>query len=460
MSGDTVLIEVSPGETRAARLDHRERLTQLEVERMGDAPVSGAVHLGRVVRVEPGMGAAFVEIGAEQPGFLGKMRDVTEGQAVIVQVLRPADGGKGAVLTAAPVLPGRYVSLDATRPGIHFPQRWPGDREELVARLEAIAPAESGLAPQPRAAEAGEATLRSEVEHLMEVWAGISERAARAKPPAELLPAPRLIDRVLREAEGRIVVDDPREFSRIRGIVEARMPELAGALELWRGDTPLFETAGVEEQIEAALAPDVPLPGGGSLLIEETEALTAIDVNMGGAGGRLPSEAAILKANQAAAREAARQIQLRNIGGLIVIDFISMRNKGNRRTVLEAMRREMREDPVRHDVLGLTPGGLVEITRQRTGTSLASWFATRERRSPEILPEAAACAALRAALRQSWSGRPVLAASPEIVAALRGPLAPALEEVSRRLGRPLDLRAEPGRGHDAYEILSEKTQGG
>lgn len=460
MTGTAVLIEVSPGETRAATLDHRDRLSGLEVERLGDAPVTGAVHLGRVVRVEKGMGAAFVEIGAEQPGFLGKMRDVTEGQAVIVQVVRPAGGGKGAVLTAAPVLPGRYVSLDATRPGIHFPPRWPGDRSDLAATLEALAPAESGLAPHPGAAEAGDAALRSEIAHLVEVWAGIRERAATAKAPAELLPAPRLVDRVLREAEGRIVIDDPREFTRIRGIAEKRMPELAGALELWRGDAALFEAAGVEEQIEAALAREVPLPGGGSLLIEETEALCAVDVNMGGAGGRLPSEAAILKANQAAAREAARQIRLRNIGGLIVIDFISMRNKTHRRTLVEALRREMRDDPVRHDVLGLTPGGLVEITRQRAGSPLAGWFARRERRSPEMLPEAAACAALRAALRRSWSGKPVLAASPAVVEALKGPLAPALEEVSRRLGQPLDLRAEPGRGHDGYEILSERKQGG
>lgn len=460
MSGESVLIEVSPGETRAARLDRGERLTGLEVERMGDAPVTGAVLLGRVSRVEPGIGAAFIDIGADQPGFLGKMRDVTEGQAVIVQVVRPAGGGKGAVLTATPVLPGRYVSLDGTRPGVHFPQRWPGDRAELAARLAAIAPPESGLSPQPRAAEASEATLRREIEHLVEVWAGICERAATEKAPSELLPAPRLVERILRETDGPVVVDDPREFSRIKGIVESRMPELAGELELWRGDAPLFEAAGVEAQVEAALAPEVPLPGGGSLLIEETEALIAIDVNMGGAGGRLPSEAAILKANQAAAREAARQIRLRNIGGLIVVDFISMRNKGHRRTVVEAMRREMRDDPVRHDVLGMTPAGLVEITRQRTGTGLASWFTRRERRSPEILPGAAACAALRASLRQSWRGRPVLAASPEVVAALRGALAPALEEVSRRLGQPLDLRADPGRAHDGYEVLSERRQGG
>jgi hypothetical protein len=194
------------------------------------------------------------------------------------------------------------------------------------------------------------------------------------------------------------------------------------------------------------------MPGGASLVIEGTEALCAIDVNMGGSGGRLPSEAAILKTNQAAARMAARQIRLRNIGGLIVIDFISMKNKGNRRTVVEAMRREMRGDPVRHDVLGMTPAGLVEITRQRAGRPLSALYTRPRTTAPAPLPEAEACAALRAALRTGWTGKPVLVASPEVIAALKGLLAPALDDVNRRLGQDLELRAAPGR--EGFEFLS------
>ena len=449
MSRDaTWLVEVSPGETRAALVDGRGQLIELQVERLGRPEIVGSIHLGRVTRVDQGMGAAFVEFGDSQPGFLGKAKGVTEGEKLVVQVIRAAGGGKGAVLTANPVLTGHFLMLDAMRPGIRWPRDWHGDKAETAAALERIAPEDAGLTPRQGAAGAGEALLRADLEALLRDWAEIRGAAGKARPPAELMPAPALPLRILRDAAGPVVVDHPQVHARLK----ETGPAVAGRLELYKGDAPLFEEFGVEEQIEAALAPRVEMQGGASLVVEETEALIAIDVNMGGSGGRLPSESATLKANQAAVREAARQIRLRNIGGLIVIDFISMKNKGNRRTIVEAMRREMRGDPVRHDVLGMTPAGLVEITRQRAGRPLAALFARPRTAAPEPLPDAEACAALRAALRQSWSGRPALAARPAVIEALQGPLAPALDEVNRRLGQPLELRAEPGR--EGFGILS------
>jgi Rne/Rng family ribonuclease len=445
------LIEVSPGETRAALVDGRERLVEMRIERMGDREIVGAIHLGRVTRVEKGIGAAFVEFGDREPGFLGKAKGVTEGEKVIVQVIRGAGGAKGAVLTVNPVLPGRYLSLDATRPGVHWPRgKWDGDRTELGALLEEIAPQGSGIAPGPLAAEIGPDIVRAEAGRLAALWREIGEKAAASKSPAELMTAPSPTDRILREARGPVVLDDPKSFSAIKAAAERDMPDLAGALELYRGETALFEEAGVEEQLEEALGSRVAMPGWASLVIEETEALTAIDVNMGGSGGRMQSDNAIQKANEAAAREVARQIRLRNIGGLIVVDFISMKNKARRKQLVELLRREMRGDPVRHDVLGMTPAGLVEITRQRAGHPLAALFARPTRRATRPLPGAQACAALRAALRRPWSGRTVLAADPAIVEALEGPLAPALDEVNRRLGLALELLAEPGRG--GYEF--------
>lgn len=444
------LIEFSPGETRAALVDEQGRLIEMQVERMGESEIVGSIHLGRVTRVEKGIGAAFVEFGDKGPGFLGKAKTVTEGQALIVQVIRAAGGGKGAVLTVNPVLPGRYLSLDATRPGVHWPRgKWEGDRTELAALLEEIAPEGSGLAPGPLAAEAEPDTLKAEAGRLAALWKEIAEKAA-AKPPLVLRNAPVLADRILREARGPVVMDDPKGFSRVKAAANREMPDLAAALELYKGKTALFEESGVEEQLDEALSPRVGMPGGASLVIEETEALTAIDVNMGGSGGRAQSDNAIRKANEAAAREVARQIRLRNIGGLIVIDFISMKNKAHRKQLVELLRREMRGDPVRHDVLGMTPAGLVEITRQRTGRPLAALFARPARHVTRPMPEAQACAALRAALRRSWSGKTVLAADPAIVEALEGPLAPALEEVNRRLGLALEMAAEPGRG--GYEF--------
>lgn len=453
-----LLVEVSPGETRVAAVDGQGRLVELEVERMGDEPAVGAIHLGRVVRVEKGMGAAFVDIGQPQPGFLGKMRDVTEGEAVIVQVLRPAGGGKGSVLTATPVLAGRYASLDALRPGIHWPRRWHGDKSDLQATLQAMVPDGLGVAPRPLAGAADSNALRAEIDRLAQVWEDVRGRAAAASAPAELLAAPRLIERVLCGATGRVVVDEPRTFSHMQAAAKRSMPDVVGRLELWRGDRPLFEETEIAVQIEAALAPEVALAGGANLVIDETEALTAIDVNMGAGGGRLPAEAAILRTNRAAATEIARQIRLRNIGGLIVIDFISMRSRGNRRAIVDAMRRAMRDDPVRHDVLGLTAAGLVEITRQRSGRPLAALFTCARRRSPDALPAAVACEALRAAIRDGGTGKPVLIADGEVIAVLQGPLRPALDETARRLGRPLELRAEAGRA--GFEIVaSARTDG-
>ncbi len=443
------LIEVSPGETRAALVDGDGVLTELRVERLGRPEIVDSIHLGRVVRVDKAMGAAFVDFGAAQPGFLGKTKTATEGEKIVVQVIRAAGGGKGALLTAAPVLAGHRLALNPTRPGIHWPRDWHGDKAVLAAVLERIAPDGMGLTPRRRAADAGEAVLRAEAGQLAAAWQDVLDSAKTAKPPALLLPAPGLGARIMREAAGPVHIDHPETCARLK---EAAPPDLKGALSLYKGQAPLFEEFGVEEQIEAALAPHVEMSGGAGLVIEDTEALTAIDVNMGGSGGRLPSEAAILKANQAAARMAARQIRLRNIGGLIVIDFISMKNKGNRRTVVEAVRREMRGDPVRHDVLGMTPAGLVEITRQRVGRKLAALYTLPRTTVPMPLPEAEACAALRAALRTGWTGKPVLLGSADLIAALKGPLAPALDDVNRRLGRDLELRAEPGR--EGFDFLS------
>jgi len=445
------LIEFSPGETRAALIDTDGRLVELQVERMGETEITGSIHLGRVTRVEKGIGAAFVEFGDAQPGFLGKSRDVTEGQAVIVQVIRAAGGGKGAVLTVNPVLSGRYLSLDATRPGIHWPRgKWEGDRAELAALLDEIAPEGSGIAPGPLAATAGRDLLQAEAQRLAGQWKEILGAAAKSKPPMLLRPAPGLVERILCEARGPVAMDDPKVFSAVRASAGRDMPDLAGGLDLYRAEKPMFEEYGIGEQIDEALGPRVEMQGGASLVIEETEALTAIDVNMGGSGGQMRSDNAIRNANHAAAFEAARQIRLRNIGGLIVVDFISMKNKSHRKQLVEVLRREMRDDPVRHDVLGMTPAGLVEITRQRSGRPLASLFARPARRAMRPLPAAQACEALREALRRPWSKRTVLAADPAVVEILNGPLAPALAEVGRRLGMELELAAEPGRG--GYEF--------
>lgn len=445
------LIDFSPGEIRAACLDEAGRLVEMRIERLGEAEIVGSIHLGRITRIEKSIGAAFVEFGDKHPGFLGKAKNVTEGQAIVVQVVRAAGAGKGAILTGNPVIPGRFLALHAASPGIHWPKgKLEGDRAGLAALLAEIAPEESGIVPGPLAGSADPELLKAELERLSAEWRRVKEAAAKAKPPALLHTAPGILDHILREARGTVVMNDPERFSATRAAARTEMPDLFEHLVLYKGDAPLFDEYGVEEQLDEALSRRVELAGGASLAIDETEALTAVDVNMGGAGIGAKADNAIRSVNQAAARELARQIRLRNLGGLIVVDFISMKNKAHRKQLVELLRREMRDDPVRHDVLGITPGGLVEITRRRIGRPLADFFAYRQAPARPPLPAAQCCAALRDALGRPWSPRTVLAANPRIVDLLQGRFRPALDEVNRRLGVALELVPEPER--DGYEF--------
>ena len=452
-----LLIEVSPGETRAALVDGSGRLAEFMVERMGRESLVGAVVLGRVLRVEKGLDAAFVEIGAARPGFLRRAPDVHEGAAVLVQVTRDAAGDKGAGLAWRPTMIGRYLAITPGRDGVNWSRGIRGGRERarLEETIEAFAREDEGLAVRAHALEADGDMLAAEADRLRTRWRDIEVAAAAAKPPATLLSAPGLIETLLRDrAGGEVVLDDRAALAKAETLVGEAMPDLDGCLEFHAGPVPLFAAAGIEEQLDAALARTVDLPAGGRLTFDRTEALTAVDVDAGSAGGRKSAAAAGLAVNLEAAAEAARQITLRNIGGLIVIDFISMRDKGNRRKVVEAVRRAFRGVAVATDVLGMTAAGLVEITRRRAGPSLGETMLRSEDPAPNLDPEAAACAALRAALRQTGAGRPVLEASPRVIGALEGVLAPALAETNRRLGQALELRSDPG--HDCFDVKLER----
>jgi Rne/Rng family ribonuclease len=284
----------------------------------------------------------------------------------------------------------------------------------------------------------------------------VAKRGKDAGKPALLAAAPSLPERVLRDEapDGGILVDDRRLVAGLAKSAPDVAPDLADRIALHDSGEPLFDEAAVDDQLEAALARTVALARGGSLVFDALEALTAIDVNTGGLGGGRMSDDAILALNRRAADEAARQVMLRNIAGLIVIDFVSMRNKGHRRQIVEAVRRAFAGDRVVVDVLGMTPAGLVEITRQRRGRSLGDMMCIPVTREPDRQPAALACAALRAALRSLGGGRPVLRCHPDIAAVLRGGLADALAETERRLGQTLELREDAAR--HAFEMLWER----
>ena len=448
MSGDIrdVLIEVSPGETRVAALDGEGALRAFHVERMGEASLVGTICLGRVVRMEKATQSALLDIGGEAPAFLARAKGLHEGQTLLVQVSRDSFGDKGPAVTRAISLPGRYLVLRPTESGLRWPKSMPGRvRKSVEEALQDCVRDDDGLTVRSNSALAGPGAITAEAERLRGAWRVLDAAGREAGKPRPLRPAPGLVERVLMDnaPSGGLVLDDRILVAEIARRLPAEAPDLDGRLALHDDRTPLFESFGVQDQIETCLSRLVPLPRGGSLVIDELEALTAIDVNMGAAGTGRSSEDAVMALNRAAASEAARQVMVRNIAGLIVIDFVSMRNKGNRRHLVEAVRRAFAQDRVTVDVLGMTPAGLIEVTRQRRGPSLAAVMLESRRSDPPMRPEAVACAALRAALRALGGGRPVLRCAPAVADVLEGALRSAWAEVSRRLGQDLAVRADP-----------------
>ena len=451
-----ILIEVSPGETRAAFVDGEGRLVGLQIERMGEESLVGAICRGRVTRIEKATQVAFVDVGLPSPGLVNRAHGLHEGEMLTVQVVRDPWGDKGPAVTPNVALTGRYLALRPGESGVHWPRTVPARlRREREAAVAAIAKEDEGLALRGNVALADDGALAGEAARLRELWTDICGRAKAVGKPTILVPPPGLAERVVRDEApaGAIVVDDRRLVADLAARAKGTAPDLAGRIAFHDGRRHLFDEAGVDDQIAEALARRVDLPRGASLVFDELEALTAIDVNMGGAGVGRASDDAILTFNRTAAAEAARQIMLRNIAGLIVIDFVSMRNKGNRRHLVEALRRAFSSDRVTVDVLGMTPAGLVEVTRQRRGRSLASLVSVPVRRETELHDGALACAALRGALRMLGGGRPVLRCRPAVAAALRGVLAPALAETERRLGQTLELREDPACRD--FELLRE-----
>jgi len=444
-----VLVDVSPGEVRAAWLDEETLLQRFEMERISMPSLVGGIYLGRVTAVEKNMDAAFLDIGVSDGALLRRAKDVTEGQRLCVQVTHDAGTLKGPTVTRHPAMVGRTLSFRADQHGIQWSRNLGKGRARagLEKALAGILPRKGGFTVRSAAAEDGAEGVAAEMERLAARWAEIEALARAAKGPGELVPPVALLERVLRDhaGGGDIVIDDRLAFAAAKRSDWVAAGGLKRALKPYDRAEPLFEAAGVADQLADAVGRIVPLAGGGNLVFDRTEAMTVIDVNLGDAAHRPPRDDAALSLNQAAAAAIGRHIRVRNLSGLIAVDFISMRNKAHRNRLVADMRRRLAGDRVASDVLGITAGGVMEITRQRAGRPLAEFYEAPPAPTPRPHPHAAACHGLRHALRLTGAGRPVMRADPAILAALEGPLAPALEETGRRLGQPLVLVAEPGR---------------
>ncbi|MBX6366791.1 MAG: ribonuclease E/G [Rhodospirillales bacterium] len=427
-----LLLAAGPGEARAALLEGEE-IVELRIERAAAAR-AGEVCLGRVVAVLPGMSAALLDIGAERPALLERKHALApfhEGQRLVVQVVREARAEKGPAVTARLALGGALLALTPGRPGVRVPTEIQGDvlRQALLPLLGE----DEGLNLRAGAAGAEMVELEADLARLRARWSEIRARAESAVPgPLETPPSPlrRLAEAAIEEwSPSTVRVDTPRIAAELRGLAEVEVAPGTRAL--------------IDEAVEAALRPVVPLPGGGSITIEPTRAATLIDVDGGGAK-------TLLDVNKAAAREAARQIRLRNIGGQILIDFVSMEAPPQRQAVLDVLSHALKGDLARPHALGWTRMGLVEVTRRRRHPSLLEVLTEPSDRRKTALT--VALEALAAAERAAGT-RPVLRVHPEVAAALDGPAAAARAELEARLHVPIAIEAASGIAREAFDLV-------
>ncbi len=365
--------------------------------------IDGNIYLGRVQNVLPGMEAAFIDIGTPKNGVLyrgdvtydpadveGNQRPRIEsvlrnGQSIIVQVTKNPIAHKGARLTQEVSLAGRFVVMVPAQPQTYgISKRLPEDeRKRLRQVLDRLRPKDAGLIVRTAAEGATEDELERDMLRLNEQWRQISEFAKKAKPGSLLYKEPPLATRLIREEFTKefrgVVIDDRALYAEVRGYVDAIAPELADRVESYDAaeeNLPVFEKFHVHEQLHKALERKVWLPSGGSLVIERTEALTVIDVNTGKNVGTSNLEETVYRNNLEAAEAIARELRLRDIGGIIVTDFIDMESRANREAVEEAFRQALARDKTRTQVFPISELGLLEMTRKRVSEGLVEVFST------------------------------------------------------------------------------------
>lgn len=478
---ESLLINVMPGEIRAA-LVQDGRAMELFIERRGRESLVGNIYLGRVERVLDGMDAAFVDIGLGRSGFLGldgartggrpaepsddRIGDhLVEGEAVAVQIAKDSVGRKGVQLSRRLSLAGRNLVYTPAGRRIAV-SRQIADADER-ARLEALV-AEAGAAGdgfivRTAAVGAGPAEIAADTFYLKRLWSEIDARRAGAAPPALLHEEPPPLLRLLRDRVGRetgeVVIDSPGGFAAAREYCRRFLPGLEERLRL--GTEPAFEALEVDAEIERALGPRIGLPSGGELVIETTEALVAIDVNTGRftGGGRLEDTA--FRTNMEAAEEAPRQIRLRNIGGLILIDFIHMQDEEHWRRILDTLGRALAGDRANARLIGRTGAGLVEVTRQRQRESLDGMLtetcAGCGGGGRLTTARTAALGIMRAIGREGRKAKPgrlTVTAASEVVDMLEDEAAPAMSELATILGRPIALERAPDYGRENFDIVT------
>jgi len=477
------LINFTPQETRVA-LMQQGTVQELHVERTGGRGIVGNIYLGRVVRVLPGMQSAFIEVGLERTAFLHvadiwgeKAADksnprpierlITEGETLMVQALKDPISTKGARLSTQISLAGRLLVYLPQERHIGISQKIDeAGRELMRERIQQLLPADEigGFIVRTMAEKASDAELAADIAYLRRLWQEIRHRAQNVFAPVQLHHDLTLAQRVLRDLTGpetsRIVLDSRENFQKLSAFAHEFMPQLAPLLSHYTGERPLFDLFAVEDEIQKALARRVDLKSGGYLIIDQTEAMTTIDVNTGAFVGARNFDDTIFKTNLEAAQTIARQLRLRNLGGIIIIDFIDMELAEHQAAVLAELNKALVRDYTRISVNGFTQLGLVELTRKRTRESLAQILCepcpTCGGRGVVKSAQTVAYEILRELLREArqFTAREmrVLAAA-VVIDLFLDEESQAVAMLSDFIGRPISLQAESSYTQEQYDIV-------
>jgi len=482
------VINVSPRETRAALLENGV-LQELFVERASRRGLTGNLYKGRVSRVLPGMQAAFIDIGLERTAFLhasdivqpddaengdavprtDSIRElVSEGADILVQVLKDPLGTKGARLTTFVTIPSRYLVFMPFGHGVGVSARIENEDERQRLReavQSAVVEGEAGGYIVRTAAEgAAPEALRADMLFLRRLWEVLDANARSARAGAlvhEDLALPlRLMRDLVGEGVDRVLVDHDATCDRMREFATTFMPALGARVERYAGSRPIFDLHAVDEEIQRSLDRKVPLKSGGYLIIDQTEALTTIDVNTGAYVGHRNLEETIYRTNLEAAVAIARQLRLRNLGGIVIIDFIDMQEEEHRRQVLQALEKALATDHARTNVSTVSPLGLVEMTRKRTRESLAHQLcapcAACEGRGYVKTPETVCYEIFREILRQAGQfdfQELLVLAHQDVIERLLDEESAALGELEVLTGKPIRLQTEALYLIDQYDVV-------
>ena len=507
-----LIINARPHETRVALVENGV-VVELHIERKTGQELMGNIYRGRVVRVLPGMQAAFVDIGLDRSAFLYvtevhqdfldleqmmlrsaknnteehpteeqadtlhqprlsipfNIEDLLhEGQDMMVQIAKEPIGTKGARLTSHISLPGRHLVLmpNVDHVGVSRRIEDPVERERLRSLAQEIRTLHLGLIVRTASEGAEKSKLKSEMDFLLKLWGSIQERMAKGSGPCLLYKDLGICLRSVRDLftreVDRLVIDSRDEYTNVMEFIETFAPSLKYSVELYEGDDPIFDFYGIEMEISRALEKKIWLKSGGYIVIELTEALTAIDVNTGSYVGARNLEETILKTNLEAVKEIAYQLRLRNLGGLIVIDFIDMEKKANRERVFTVLKEALSKDKAKTHILKMSELGLIEMTRKRTRENLNRLLSEPcfycEGRGSLKSRRTICYEVLRDIERETTTltntEEIVVNVHPEIAHVLKEEEQESIMDLQRRISRRITISEKEGLHVEQYEIFS------